>query len=393
MKANTKNIPTLRFPEFEGEWNRKRLSELSTLITKGTTPSKFVKSGIKFVKIECFKDDNIDIEKCLFIDDTTHNKELKRSILREDDILFAIAGATIGKCNIVPKEILPANTNQALSIIRLNTDSNVRFTYYNLKSDIMQKYIIENISVGAQPNLNLEQMGNFSFYLPNKAEQQKIADFLTAVDRHIQQLTKKKQLLEQYKKGVMQQLFSQQLRFKDENGNYYPDWEEKKLGDLADITKGQQLNKDLLSANGKYPALNGGIEASGYTDNWNKESETISISEGGNSCGFVNFNKSRFWSGGHCYTLDNLKRFIVNPYLFQYLKFKQNEIMRLRVGSGLPNIQKKALTSFIIAIPNVHEQQKIANFLSSVDNKIEKVQKQIDKTQAFKKGLLQQMFV
>ena len=103
--------PKLRFPEFVGKWEKKKLGELSDLITKGTTPSKFTSAGIKFIKIECFDGDSINANKCLFIDERTHNKELKRSILKEGDILFAIAGATIGKVNIVTKDILPANTN------------------------------------------------------------------------------------------------------------------------------------------------------------------------------------------------------------------------------------------------------------------------------------------
>ncbi|HVX01160.1 MAG TPA: hypothetical protein VHA52_12120, partial [Candidatus Babeliaceae bacterium] len=106
MKTTTPNIPTLRFSEFTGAWKRKKLIDVSLLITKGTTPKNFFKAGVKFIKIECFKDDNIDIEKCSFIDEQTHNKELKRSILQEGDLLFAIAGATIGKCNIVLKNIL-----------------------------------------------------------------------------------------------------------------------------------------------------------------------------------------------------------------------------------------------------------------------------------------------
>jgi type I restriction enzyme S subunit len=159
------NVPNLRFPGFEGEWETKKLGEICELITKGTTPKEFTNKGVRYIKIEAFNENSIDINKCVFIDESIHNKELKRSILKEGDILFAIAGATIGKTNIVTKAILPANTNQALAIVRLNKNEN--YIIQILKSSIMQKYIQENISVGAQPNLNLEQMNNFSFYYPN----------------------------------------------------------------------------------------------------------------------------------------------------------------------------------------------------------------------------------
>lgn len=121
--------PKLRFPEFEGTWEFKSLREITSLITKGTTPKTFSENGVNFIKIECLNGHNIDTSKCLFIDEKTHNKELKRSILQENDLLFAIAGATIGKCTTVKKEALPANTNQALAIIRLKEKENKDYIF------------------------------------------------------------------------------------------------------------------------------------------------------------------------------------------------------------------------------------------------------------------------
>src|SRR5690606_9813694 len=131
----------------------------------------------------------------------------------------------------------------------------------------------------------------------------KIAGFLTAVDAKIQHLQKKKELLERYMTGVMQRIFNQAIRFKDDYGNEYPDWETKTLGEICGISKGEQLGiKDMIS-DGRYPVLNGGIGPSGFTDKWNTESGTVTISEGGNSCGYVNYSSQRFWCGGHCYRL------------------------------------------------------------------------------------------
>ena len=189
----------------------------------------------------------------------------------------------------------------------------------------------------------------------------------------------------------MQQLFSQQLRFKDDKGKDFPDWEERKLGEVVLITKGQQLNKETLSLEGNYPCQNGGIEPSGYTDDFNTHENTITISEGGNSCGYVNYMTTKFWCGGHCYALTEVK--LENKFLYQYLKYYQGEIMNLRVGSGLPNIQKSTLSNFKIYKPYLEEQQKIATFLSAIDVRIEVVNKQIEQSKTFKKGLLQQLFV
>lgn len=411
--GNIQNIPNLRFPEFKGEWEAKKLRELSDLITKGTTPNKFVSEGIKFIKIECFDGDRINPNKCLFIDENTHNKELKRSILKEGDILFAIAGATIGKVNIVSSEILPANTNQALAIVRLKENESRDFIYHNLKSNKMQKYIIDNISVGAQPNLNLEQMNNFSFFCSTTSEQTKIAKFLTAIDEKLQALKQKKNLLELYKKGMLQQIFLQELRFKDDNGNDFADWEEKKLGEVLI----EHLNKN---AENKYP-------------------EVFSVAK---HKGVIN----QIEHLGRSFSAKEILHYkLIHPYDIVYTKsptsefpfgiIKQNMTNRTGVVSPLygvfrpqtpelgfilhnyfnswknvynylsPLVQKGAkntmninnsdfLNGAKLSLPvSIEEQTKIANFLVTIDNKINHCQSQITKTEFWKKGLLQQIFV
>ena len=262
-----------------------------------------------------------------------------------------------------------------------------------LKSWKLRKQIM-TIAQGTKVlSLSTGRVSKLKLNLPSLPEQQKIASFLSAVDKKIQQLTKKKALLEQYKKGVMQQLFSGQLRFKDENGKDYPDWEEKRLSDVSAIKKGEQLNKIELTKEGLYPSLSGGMGPSGYTNKWNTPENTITISEGGNSCGYVGLSISKFWCGGHCYSLLQVIESVNNSYLFQVLKYNEQGIMRLRVGSGLPNIQKKDLSVFKLSFPSLKEQQKIATYLSRIDTKIESVNNQVTQTQTFKKGLLQQMFV
>lgn len=203
----------LRFKDENGndypEWEEKKLGEISTLITKGTTPKKFNENlfdKIKYIKIESLTNNKINNENCLFINKSTHEIELKRSILQENDLLFAIAGS-LGKNAIVKKENLPANTNQALAIIRLNNNQNYIFILQLLNSNLMEKYILENVSVGAQPNLNLQQVNNFKFYYPSLPEQEKIANFLSSIDRKVELVETKLEKNKEFKKGLLQQMF------------------------------------------------------------------------------------------------------------------------------------------------------------------------------------------
>lgn len=143
------------------------------------------------------------------------------------------------------------------------------------------------------------------------------------------------------------------------------------LSEICEIIKGKQINGEFLSEKGKYYVMNGGTEPSGYYSHYNVEANTISISEGGNSCGYIQFNTSSFWSGGHCYTIQKIADNVDSLYLYHYLKSKEDAIMKLRIGSGLPNIQKKDLAMFKIKIPIVEQQKAISTFLSSLERKAE----------------------
>lgn len=166
----------------EGNIEFKTLGDITKLITKGTTPKIFSSNGINFIKIESFNNNKIIPNKFMFISKEIHEKELKRSILKSEDILFAIAGATIGKCAIVSEDILPANTNQALAIIRLNENINVKYIFNFLQSLEMKKYIEKFNKTSAQPNLNLKQISDFKIPIPSLEEQERIVKLLDQFD-------------------------------------------------------------------------------------------------------------------------------------------------------------------------------------------------------------------
>lgn len=162
---------------------------------------------------------------------------------------------------------------------------------------------------------------------------------------------------------------------------------------IVSIEKGQQINGMSLAKTGKYYYLNGGIAPSGYIDDYNTSEETISISEGGNSCGFVSYNLQKFWSGGHCYTLKIMAEQCRSKYLFFYLKYKEKDIMQLRVGSGLPNIQKKSLENFNVKLPNYKKQCFVERVFEVVTAKKGIENALLERFQSQKKFLLSKMFI
>ena len=375
----------MRFPEFEGEWEVIKLGELSELITKGTTPKKFISEGIKFIKIECFDGDRINMQKCLFIDENVHKKELKRSELKENDLLFAIAGATIGKVNIVTEEILPANTNQALAIIRLKKNENPKFIYQILKSNIMQKYIKDNISVGAQPNLNLEQINSFSFYNPLSSEQDKIATFLSLIDDRIQTQNK---IIEQFKTLILcfrNQIFTQKIRFKNENGTDFSDWDQVKIGNILKIGSGKDY-KHLKAGN--FPVFGtGGLMTS--VDDYLYDGETVCIGRKGTI-------DKPMYHNGKIWTVDTLFythsfQYCIPKFIFHL--FRTINWLEFNEASGVPSLSKTTIEKIKVHIPSLEEQNVISKFLSAMDKKI-KIEKTIlEQLEKQKKYLLEEMFI
>ena len=385
--------PKLRFKEFDGDWSSVSLLEISTLITKGTTPKQFIEGNINFLKIEAITQNGFDLSKCQTISDEINNKELKRSVLMEGDILFAIAGATIGKNAIVQKELLPANTNQALAIIRLKENYSKIFISKVLNSPLMEKYIDINISTGAQPNLNLQQIGSFSFALPKLEEQTKIASFLSAVDEKISQLMQKHALLSQYKQGMMQKLFSQQIRFKADDGSEFGEWENSYIGNECKITTGNKDTQNKVD-DGLYPFFvrSQTVEK---INSYSMDCEAILTSGDGVGVGKnYHYINGKFDFHQRVYCLYEFSERLIGRYLYIYFSnYFYDRVKRLSAKNSVDSVRMDMISKMEIKLPCLEEQTKIANFLSAIDQKIEVVAQQIEQAKTWKKGLLQQMFV
>ena len=200
-----------RLDGFHDLWHIVNLKDITSLITKGTTPlDKSGQGTVHFVKVENIDDFSGNITITQNISEKENNEYLKRSQLEENDILFSIAG-TLGRIAIVDKALLPANTNQALAIIRLSRGNHYFISYY-LKSKAIKKYIQENPTVGAQPNLSLKQIRNLTILFPSEKEQVAIAETLKTMDDEIEALEVERDKMIQIREGAMDDLLTGRVR-------------------------------------------------------------------------------------------------------------------------------------------------------------------------------------
>lgn len=403
--------PELRFPEFTDEWEEVRLKEISSLITKGTTPSSFSdNSEIKFIKIESLNGINIDNEKCLYISKKIHNKELKRSILKKNDILFAIAGATVGKCAVIKENNLPANTNQALAIIRLKDKQCFRFVLSVLESVRMKRYINICLSVGAQPNLSLKQISDFTFFLPHYIEQQKIADFLSSVNAMIQIQEEQILVLEEQKKSVMQKIFNREVRFKTDDGSEYPEWKKTKLNQQALFLQGLTYSPEDVADSGTLVLRSSNIQDNRivYEDNVYvnmdipislrvKEDDILMCARNGSrrlvgkTALITKRDLKHTWGAFMMIIRSNENNKFIYYYLNSELYNKQ--MFKDSGTSTIGQITKSMLNDCDLFVPCIEEQQRISNCLSGFDEMIQIKKEKLEIWRKIKKGLLQRMFI
>lgn len=380
------NVPKLRFKEFSGEWGEKKLGEIAD-ISSGGTPLRnklsYWNGTIPWVTTSLIDFKDINSAEEYITEEGLNNSSAK--LFEKNTILMAMygQGKTRGKVGILK---ISATTNQACASIN-SKGIDYKFLYQYL---INQYDNIRNLSnEGGQKNLSGSIIKNIIIIYPSKQEQEKIASFLTSVDTKIEQLTKKDELLQQYKKGVMQKIFNQEIRFKADDEREFPEWEEKKLKDIT-IKKSSNISANTLEENiGQYKIYG----ATGYLKNvdfYTEDKPYISIVKDGAGVGRVLMCDSQSSVLGTLDIIQNNQK--VNLY-FVYLLLSRIHFEKYIAGSTIPHIYYKDYSREKVGVPCLDEQTKIANFLSSIDDKIEENQKILEKTKDFKKVLLQQMFV
>jgi len=153
------------------------------------------------------------------------------------------------------------------------------------------------------------------------------------------------------------------------------------VGELCSIQTGSQINKENFKNVGEYPVYNGGINPSGYHDDFNTEANTIAISQGGASAGFVNWVDVPFFAGAHCYTIKNVSKLILNRYLYFYLKNKQDDIQNSKHGAGIPGLNSRAIKNLRIPVPPLPVQQEIVRILDNFTELIAQLETELEARQ------------
>lgn len=252
---------------------------------------------------------------------------------------------------------------------------------------------IRNLATGTSNSMkNITKPDVMAFYIsaPDMPEQTKIANFLTAIDEKITQLTQKYDLLTQYKKGVMQQIFSQKLRFKDDGGQEFPVWKNKRLGEVCKPQQWITISiSDLCETGFPVYGANGLI---GYFNSYNHECETVAITCRGATCGEVNLIPAKSYITGNSMCLDDINQ-VLYDYKFIYYAMRFRGFKDVISGSAQPQIVGSMIRKVEFMLPALAEQTKIANFLTAIDDKITHTRTQLDAVKLYKKGLLQQLFV
>lgn len=405
-----KTEPALRFKDEQGrdypDWEIKLLGEISNFIKgKGISKSDIVSNGA----VECIRYGELYTHYGTTISHVISSTNVSPSQLElsnKNDVIIPSSGETasdIAKaaCLILDGVALGGDIN----IIRCQQNGVFLAYYLNYKKPDIAR-LAQGISV---IHLYASQLRLLKLSIPSIKEQQKIAALLSSVDTKIEQLGKKKALLEQYKKGMMQKLFGQEIRFKDASGSDYPEWGEKTFGDICNVKRGASprpiTSPKWFSDNSNI----GWVRISDVTSSNKYLKETAQYLSG------EGVRKSRFISKGNiimsiCATIgkpiytdfdvcihdgfvvfDGLK--VNKEFTYYFLEKVQNRWYRYGQPGTQVNLNSAIVSNEKIKVPAEAEQQKIANFLSAIDRKIELVATQLEQARSFKKGLLQQMFI
>lgn len=402
------STPLLRYPQFDGDWEQVKVGDVSK-VTSGGTPNRtnlnYWGGKIPWITTSLIDFNTINDAEEYITDEGLTNSSAK--LFPKGTLLIALygQGVTRGKVALLGLEAATNQACAAILFVRSKVDQN--FAFFQL----MSKYSsIRNLANdGGQKNLSGGLIKSLGLALPSIDEQLKISDFLSSVDRKISLLKEKLALLLQYKKGVLQKLFSQEISFKDESGDEFSDWQEYKLSDILELT----LSPIKMEDESEYELItvrrrNGGVDSRGFY----KGKEVLVKSQFELKKNQFVISKRQIVHGACGIVPSDLEGAIVsNEYnVFDVVPglldvhffnlFSQTKYMRRAyfINSDGVHIEKllfktQSWLKTKVTIPSLSEQKKIVAFVKALDEKLVAINKKIELSQTFKKGLLQRMFV
>jgi type I restriction enzyme S subunit len=400
------NVPKLRFPEFTDDWEYKQFNELFEFIQTNSLSRANLNyengkvRNIHYGDIHTKFPTILDCEKfeIPFINPDVNLEKIKdESFCKNGDIVIADASEDYDD---IGKAIELKNVNNTKLLAGLHTflarDQN-GFTIEGYRGYMLLnnnfKLQIKKIATGISVlGISKTNLGKLNINIPSIQEQDKIASFLSQVDSKIEKLEKKHELWETYKKGMMQQIFSQKLRFKDDDGDDYPNWVLKRLGDISDIKTGNKDLKDKVD-NGEYPFFvrSNNIEK---INSYSYDGEAILIPGDGVNVGKIyHYINGKFDYHQRVYKISDFKEGTHGKYIYYYLKKHfLKEALKNSLKGSVDSLRLPTVKKMQINLPTSPEQTRIVNFLSAINKKIETINKVLEINREFKKGLLQQMF-
>lgn len=380
-------VPLLRFPQFDDEWQTKKLGEIASDVMYGLNSSAIEYDGThKYIRITDIEETSREFRP----NPLTSPNEISHSKykLKVGDILFTRTGASVGKSYFYKRS--DGELYFAGFLIKFHIpQENYRFIFAQTLLYRYYKWVKINSMRSGQEGINAEEYKSFPIFLPSLPEQEKIANFLSAVDEKIAAMKRKVELLEQFKKGVMQKIFSQELRFKSDDSSEFPAWQEKKLGEVGKAKTGSSNRVDS-NLSGEYTFFDRSQDIR-RSNTFIFDSEAVIIPGEGQN--FIpKYFIGKFDLHQRSYAIIDFNSILGN-FLFYYLMHNQNYLIANAVGSTVKSLRLPIINKMPINLPSLPEQEKIANFLSAIDKKIEISKASLSKAELWKKGLLQKMFV
>lgn len=389
MTNEVKIVPKLRFPGFESNWKEEKIKTLFKVVS-GTTPLRSKKEYFDKAEVPWVKTTDLNNNVLRITDEKISNiavKEGNMRILPENTLLIAMYGGfnQIGRTGIIS---FKSTINQAISAlldIEGKGDVNYLQAYFNYN---VQKWKRLAASSRKDPNITKKDVENFKITIPTLKEQKRMGEFFSKLDRQIELEEQKLAKLEEQKKGYMEKIFSQELRFKDENGNDYPEWEIKKLMQIAKVKTGSKNVQDNIQ-DGKYKFFDRSVEVK-YLNTFDFD-ETAIIYPGEGSKFLPRYFSGKYSLHQRAYSIYDIN--INNNYLYYYLSLQNNHFLKYAVGSTVKSLRMSGFDKLKVMVPKNSEQEKIGRFFKNLDEFIEKQSNKLELLKQRKQSFLQKMFV